>query len=138
MATTQDASEEVGHVLSAAALISFQHLVRKTPVSRHVGTYVTRLVRATRPDAPDAPDFIKNWVRWGAGPRAGQYLLLAAKSHALLQGRLNVSSDDVRAYVLPVLRHRVLCNFAAASEGVDSDEIVRRLVAAVPEPDYAE
>jgi len=137
METTNDASQEVGHVLGAAALLSFQHLVRKTPVSAHVGAYVTRLVRATRPDAPDAPDFIKNWVRWGAGPRAGQYLLLAAKSHALLQGRLNVSCDDVRAFALPVLRHRVLCNFAAASEGVDSDEIVRRLVAAVPEPDYA-
>ncbi len=137
METTQDISQEVGQVLSAEALIDFQHLVRKTPVSRHVGAYVTRLVRATRPDAPDAPDFIKNWVRWGAGPRAGQYLLLAAKSHALLQGRMNVSCDDVRAYALPVLRHRVLCNFAAASEGVDSDEIVRRLVEAVPEPDYA-
>jgi len=138
METTQDASQEVGHVLAGASLISFQHLVRKSPVSPHVGAYVTRLVRATRPDAPDAPDFIKNWVRWGAGPRAGQYLLLAAKSHALLQGRLNVSCDDVRAYTLPVLRHRVLCNFAAASEGVDSDEIVRRLVEAVPEPDYAQ
>ena len=137
METTRDSSQEVGMVLTAEALIDFQHLVRKSPVSRHVGSYVTRLVRATRPDAPDAPDFIKNWVRWGAGPRAGQYLLLAAKSHALLQGRLNVSCDDVRAYALPVLRHRVLCNFAAASEGVDSDEIVRRLVAAVPEPDYA-
>ena len=138
METTQDTSTAISHALSASALISFQHLVRKTPVSRHVGSYVTRLVRATRPDAPDAPDFIKNWVRWGAGPRAGQYLLLAAKSHALLQGRLNVSCDDVRAFALPVLRHRVLCNFAAASEGVDSDELVRRLVKAVPEPDYAE
>jgi len=138
METTRDTSEEVSHALSASALIAFQHLVRQAPVSRHVGAYVTKLVRATRPDAPDAPDFIKNWVRWGAGPRAGQYLLLAAKSHALLSGRLNVSCDDVRAYVLPVLRHRVLVNFAAASEGVDSDEIVRRLVAAVPEPDYAE
>jgi MoxR-like ATPase len=137
METTQDASQEVDRVLAADALLSFQHLVRKTPVSRHVGAYAARLVRATRPDAPDAPDFIKNWVRWGAGPRAGQYLILAAKSHALLQGRLNVSCDDVRSYVLPVLRHRVLCNFAAASEGVDSDEIVRRLVEAVPEPDYA-
>jgi MoxR-like ATPase len=137
METTQDLSQQVERVLAAEALIEFQHLVRKTPVSRHVGAYVTRIVRATRPDAPDAPDFIKNWVRWGAGPRAGQYLLLAAKSNALLQGRLNVSSDDVRAYALPVLRHRVLCNFAAASEGVDSDEIVRRLIASVPEPDYA-
>jgi MoxR-like ATPase len=137
METTQDTLAQVSRVLSADALIDFQHLVRKTPVSRHVGAYVTRLVRATRPDAPDAPDFIKNWIRWGAGPRAGQYLLLAAKSNALLQGRLNVSSDDVRAYALPVLRHRVLCNFAAASEGVDSDEIVRRLIKAIPEPDYA-
>jgi len=137
METTQDLSQEVTHVLDAEALLAFQHLVRKTPVSKHVGSYVTRLVRATRPDAPDAPDFIKNWVRWGAGPRAGQYLLLAAKSHALLQGKLNVSCDDVRAYALPVLRHRVLCNFAAASEGTDSDEIVRRLLEAIPEPDYA-
>jgi MoxR-like ATPase len=137
METTQDAPQEVDRVLGAEALLNFQHLVRKTPVSRHVGAYATRLVRATRPDAPDAPDFIKNWVRWGAGPRAGQYLILAAKSNALLQGRLNVSCDDVRSYALPVLRHRVLCNFAAASEGVDSDVIVRRLVEAVPEPDYA-
>ena len=137
METTQDASQDVDRVLGATPLLSFQHLVRRTPVSRHVGSYITRLVRATRPDAPDAPDFIKNWVRWGAGPRAGQYLVLAAKSHALLQGKLNVSCDDVRAFALPVLRHRVLCNFAAASEGVDSDEIVRRLVEAVPEPDYA-
>jgi MoxR-like ATPase len=138
METTSDKSEDVSHTLSAASLIAFQSLVRQAPVSKHVGAYVTKLVRATRPDAPDAPDFIKNWVRWGAGPRAGQFLLLAAKSNALLNGRLNVSCDDVRAYILPVLRHRVLGNFAAASEGVDSDEIVRRLVAAVPEPDYAE
>ena len=137
METTRDASQEVDRVLGSDALLNFQHLVRKSPVSRHIGAYATRLVRATRPDAPDAPDFIRNWVRWGAGPRAGQYLILAAKSHALLQGRLNVSCDDVRSYALPVLRHRVLCNFAAASEGVDSDEIVRRLVEAVPEPDYA-
>ncbi|MEI9998992.1 MAG: AAA family ATPase [Verrucomicrobiota bacterium] len=135
--TTQDSVAQVERVLGAEALLGFQQLVRRAPVSRHVGAYVTRLVRATRPDAPDAPDFIKNWVRWGAGPRAGQYLILAAKSSALLAGRLNVSCDDVRAYAHPVLRHRVLCNFAAASEGVDSDEIVRRLLAAVPEPDYA-
>ena len=137
MATTQDASQEVNRVLGAGALIAFQSLVRKTPVSQHVAAYVTRLIRATRPDQPDAPDFIKNWVRWGAGPRAGQFLILAAKSNALLQGRLNVSCDDVRAYALPVLRHRVLCNFAAASEGVDSDAVVKRLVEQIPEPDYA-
>jgi MoxR-like ATPase len=137
METTSDSSQEVTSVLDSASLISFQHLVRKTPISHHVGAYITKLVRATRPDSPDAPDFIKNWVRWGCGPRAGQYLLLAAKSHALLQGKLNVSCDDVRDFALPVLRHRVLCNFAAASEGIDSDEVVRRLIAAIPEPDYA-
>ncbi len=137
METTQDAAREVERVLDGNSLIAFQHLVRKTPVSRHVGAYVTKLVRATRPDAPDAPEFVSRWVRWGAGPRAGQYLILAAKSHALLNGRLNVSCDDVREYALPVLRHRVLCNFAASSEGVDSDEIVRRILEAVPEPDYA-
>jgi MoxR-like ATPase len=137
MATTQDTVTTVDRVLSASALMAFQTLVRKTPVSRHVAAYVTRLVRATRPDQPDAPEFIKNWVRWGAGPRAGQYLILAAKSNALLQGRLNVSCDDVRAFVMPVLRHRVLCNFAAASEGVDSDGVVKKLVEAIPEPDYA-
>src|SRR6201999_3411196 len=91
METTQDTAAQVQRVLSAEALIGFQHLVRRPPASRHVGAYVTRIVRATRPDAADAPDFIKNWVRWGAGPRAGQYLLLAAKSNALLHGRLNVS-----------------------------------------------
>ena len=136
METTRDAAREVTRVLDSKDLLAFQHLVRKTPVSRHVGAYVTRLVRATRPDAPNAPDFVTRWVRWGAGPRAGQYLILAAKSHALLEGRLNVSCDDVRAYALPVLRHRVLCNFAAGSEGIDSDEIVRRLLAAVAEPGY--
>ncbi len=135
--TTRDAVREVGCVLDREALLAFQRLVRQTPVSRHVGTYVTRLVRATRPDAADAPEFVTRWVRWGAGPRAGQYLLLAAKAHALLEGRLNVSCDDVRAYALPVLRHRILCNFAASSEGVDSDEIVKRLLQTVPEPDYS-
>ncbi len=134
--TTQDSAREVARVLDGSSLIAFQHLVRKTPVSPHVGAYVTRLVRSTRPDAEDALDFISRWVRWGAGPRAGQYLLLAAKANAILSGRLNVSCDDVREFALPVLRHRVLCNFAAASEGVDSDEIVRKLLEAIPEPDY--
>ena len=137
METTQDAAREVERVLDGASLINFQHLVRRTPVSAHVGAYITALVRATRPDGPDALEFVSRWVRWGAGPRAGQFLLLAAKSHALLSGRLNVSCDDVREYALPVLRHRVLCNFAAGSEGVDSDEVIRRLLEAVKEPDYS-
>ena len=121
---------------AADSLLSFQHLVRKTPVSRHVGAYVTRLSGPRGPSAGRA-GLHQELGALGRGPRAGQYLILAAKSHALLQGRLNVSCDDVRAYALPVLRHRVLCNFAAASEGVDSDEIVRRLLDDVPEPDYA-
>jgi len=136
METTQDATREVHRILDSKSLLAFQHLVRKTPVSKHVGAYVTRLVRATRPDSKQVADFITRYVRWGAGPRAGQYLILAAKAHALLRGRLNVSCADVRKYALPVLRHRILCNFAAASEGIDSDEIIRRLLEAIPEPDY--
>ena len=135
METTQDATREVERVLTGPALLSFQHLVRQAPVSQHVGRYAAQLVRASRPGNPDTLDFVQNWVRLGAGPRAGQYLLLAAKAHALLSGRLNVSCEDVRAYALPVLRHRILCNFSAGSEGVDSDEIIRRLIVAIPEPD---
>ncbi len=138
MESTQDAAREVERVLNGEALVNFQHLIRKAPVSAHVGAFVTRLVRATRPDAPHAPEFINRWVRRGASPRAGQHLLLAAKSYALLNGRLNVSCDDVRAFALPALRHRILCNFSALSEGVDSDEVIRRLLVDVQEPDYGE
>ncbi|MDD2707122.1 MAG: AAA family ATPase [Verrucomicrobiae bacterium] len=136
METTRQANMEVKRILDAETLLKFQYLVRQTPISDHVGLYATRLIRAARPGSPDAPEFINRWIRWGTGTRAGQYLLLAAKTHAILQGRFNVSCADVREFALPVIRHRLVCNYAAASEGVDTDDIVKKLLEAVPEPTY--
>jgi MoxR-like ATPase len=136
MATTKDRVWEVERVLNADTILRFQHLVRQVPVSPHVAHYASALARATRPGTKEAPDFISQWVRWGAGPRAGQYLLLAAKAHVLLNGRFSISCADIREYARPVLRHRIFRNFAAASEGVTSDQIVDRILEIVKEPEY--
>jgi MoxR-like ATPase len=135
--TTREDEPVVEPALEAADVLRVQRLVRRVPVSAHVARYVTRLIRATRPGAAGAPEFVTRWVRWGAGPRAGQCLLLAAKAHALFEGRGSASCADVREFALPVLRHRVILNFAAASEGVDTDTLIRRLLESVREPDYA-
>jgi len=102
--------------------------------------YAVNLARASRPSDPTAPEFVRNYLTWGAGPRAAQYLILGAKSHALLQGRANVAAEDVRAVSKSVMRHRLFTNFNADAEGLTTDHIVERLVQAVPEPsvqDYA-
>ncbi len=134
--TTRDAPAEVNHILGAPEVLQFQRLVRQVPVSQHVALYALNLIRATRPAAEGSLDFVKRWIRWGAGTRAGQYLLLAAKAHVLLQGRFSVGCADVREYALPVLRHRLFCNFTAASEGVNTDQIVGKIIEAVKEPKY--
>ena len=134
--TTRGTEAAVQAVLNAESILRFQKIVRDVPVSPHVALYATNLIRATRPGTPDAPEFIGRWVRWGAGTRAGQYLLLAAKAHVLLAGRPSVSCADIREYALPVLRHRIFTNFAAASEGVTTDDIVKRILAEVKEPSY--
>jgi MoxR-like ATPase len=134
--TTRDATAAVNPVLGAAQVLELQQLVRQVPVSQHVALYAMNLVRATRPNDADSLDFVNRWVNWGAGTRAGQYLLLAAKTHVLLQGRFSVSCADVREYALPVLRHRIFPTFTAASEGVNTDQIVKKIVAAVKEPQY--
>ena len=134
--TTSDCTWEVEKILGAETILKLQHLVRQVPVSDHVAKYVSTLVRATRPGGENTPDFINRWVRWGAGPRAGQYLIFAAKARALLEGRFNVSCADVRAHATSVLRHRIFCNFTASSEGVGPDRIVGMLLEAVKEPDY--
>ena len=134
--TTRDAAVSVNRTLNAAGVLELQHLARQVPVSQHVATYALNLVRATRPNVEGSLEFINRWVRWGAGTRAGQYLLLAAKAHVLLQGRCSVSCADVRDYALPVLRHRIFPNFTAASEGVNTDQIVKKIIEAVEEPKY--
>jgi len=134
--TTQDIDWSVRRILSTKRIERYQHLVRLLPISDHVVDYVTALVRATRPDDPESPEWIKRWVRWGAGPRAGQYLLLAAKAAAAMDGRSSVGCEDVRTHAASVLRHRIFPSFAAASEQVDVDAIVARVLKEVKEPEY--
>jgi MoxR-like ATPase len=132
--TTMDVKAEPEEVLSGEDILALQRIVRKIPVSQHVVDYAVNLSRATRPVDGTAADFVKNYLTWGAGPRAGQYLVLGAKSRALLHGRFNVSADDVRAVAHPVLRHRIFTNFNADAEGVTADHVVDMLLKAVPEP----
>lgn len=134
MATTSKRDIQLNKVLGAEELVRLQAVVRNLPVSQHVVKYATRLVRMTRPGNADSPDFIRANVHCGAGPRAAQCLILGAKARAVLQGRLNVSCADVKALALPVLRHRIFTNFTADSEGITADDIVKKLVEAVPEP----
>ena len=131
--TTSNATVDLQPICDQDAVINMQKLVRSLPVSKHVTQYAVDLVRATRPGEPGVPDFIEDQVSWGAGPRASQALILCAKCLAALNGRINVSCDDVRSLALPVLRHRLSCSFAAEAEGTTTDDIVRRLLEIVPE-----
>jgi MoxR-like ATPase len=133
--TTAGKSVELQTVFNARQILNMQKLVTSVPISQYVVKYVSRLVRATRPVDPSAPDFVKTMVDWGAGPRAGIYLILAGKAYAAMDGRFTVSTQDIRDAAVPVLRHRIGCNFAASSEGVDSVEIVRRLIETIGEPE---
>jgi len=132
--TTMSAGGEPKVVVDKQAVIHLQEVVRKIPVSQHVISYAVKLVRATRPGDAMAPEFTKKYVSTGAGPRAGQFLILAAKARAVLEGRIHVSCNDVRNAAMPVLRHRILTNFSADSEGINSITIVKRLLDEVKEP----
>ena len=114
--------------LDGEAVLKLQKVVRRVPVADHVVTYAAQIARASRPREAEAPDFVREMVAWGAGPRAGIYLILAAKARAILQGRYHTTTADVRAVALPVLRHRVLTTFNAEAAGITSDDIVNRLV----------
>src|SRR5947209_19561860 len=131
-ATTGGPAAVVERVVSAADLLEMQDLVRKVPVAPYVIRYALRFTRATRKEKGEVPDFVKDYVTWGAGPRASQYLILAAKARAVLRGRPYVACEDVRAVAAPVLRHRILTNFNAEADGVTPDEIVRRLADSIP------
>ena len=120
--------------VSGADLVAFQALVRRVPVAEAVMRYALSLVRASRPKSPTTPEGLKKWVAFGASVRAAQYLVLGAKARALTNGRYHVSYDDIRALAHPVMRHRVLTNFHAQSEGITSDTLIDRLLEAVPVP----
>ena len=136
--TTMDLEGDPEPVLSAADIMTVQRVLRKLPVSDHVIDYAVSLARATRPRENGTPSFINEWLTWGAGPRAAQYLVLGAKAHALLHARLNVSCDDVRAVAKPVLRHRLFTNFNADAEGIGPDQVVEKLLEHVSEASAAE
>jgi MoxR-like ATPase len=124
--------QELNKVLDGPEIVEFQQLIRRIPVADHVFEYAAALVRATRPDQSDAPDFVKKLMAWGAGPRASLNLIIAGKSRAALRGRCHVSIEDIRELALPILRHRIIPNFAARSEGMTSDTLINRLLEELP------
>jgi MoxR-like ATPase len=133
-ATTGAGAEDIQVVMDGKDLLAYQQIVRQTPVAEPIIRYAVRLSAASRPGGSDAPDFVKQYVSWGASIRASHYMILGAKARAALAGRPHVSVKDVVSVAGNVLRHRIITNFRAESEGIDSEEIVRRLVAAVPAP----
>jgi MoxR-like ATPase len=126
--TTSMYDATVKHVLSSADVVEFQNLVRSVPVADNVIEYAVKLADSTRPTSSSAPPYIKNWIRWGAGPRASQYLIIGAKARAVLHGEFTPDIDDVKAMSGPVLRHRLVTSFNAEAEGVSVIQIVEKLV----------
>ena len=126
--TTADVDFRITPTLNAQEILSLAQIVRKVPVADHVMRYALRLTRLTRREKGDVPDFVQEYVSWGAGPRASQFLVLGAKARAVLHGRYFVTGDDVRAVAYPVLRHRLMTNFNAEAEGIKPDDIIRLLI----------
>jgi len=132
---TREEPAEITKVLSGRAILNMQKLVRSVPVGDYVKDYVTRLVRATRPLDPTAPEFVKKMVDWGAGPRAGIFLVQGARAMAAMDGRFSVAIDDVKKVAIPVLRHRVSTNFQAQAEGKTSEDVITQLLKVIDDPD---
>ncbi len=126
------AEKSVRQVLSGEQIIAFQQLVLRVPVADHVLQYAKALVRATRPGTEDAPDFIKEWISWGAGPRASINLILAAKARAVLYGQFHVTTEDIDAVAIPVLRHRIACSYTATAEDINTEIVVQKLIESIP------
>ncbi|HRN27569.1 MAG: AAA family ATPase [Ignavibacteriaceae bacterium] len=125
--TTSEYKATLKKVVSANELIAFQDLVRKVPVALNVIEFAVKVSNMTRPSNGNAPKYVKDWVTWGAGPRASQYLVMAAKTRAIIQGRFTPNIDDVKASMLPVLRHRIITNFSAEAEGIASVDVIKRV-----------
>jgi MoxR-like ATPase len=130
--TTAETEVRINPMLNAEQIVELTRIVRRVPIADHVANYALQLSRLTRRTVEEAPDFIRNYVMWGAGPRASQCLVLGAKARAVLMGRYFVTHEDIQAIAAPVLRHRIKTNFNADAEGVTADEIIRRLLASVP------
>ncbi len=135
LTTTRNEKPEIQKILSARAVLNIQKLVQSVAVSPYIVKFVAQLVRATRPSDPSAPAFVKNLVDWGAGPRAGQFLINGGKAVAAMDGRFSVGIEDIRRIAIPVLRHRLSTNFQAQADGLDSEQIVIRLLKEIREPE---
>jgi len=130
--STSGKKTELKKVLNAEEIIELQDIVRRVPAADHVVDYAVRLASSTRPQLPGAQDFVRNWIAWGAGPRASQALVLGGKAKAVLEGRKNVSVEDIQALAAPVFRHRIVPSFHAEAEGVNIESIIEKIVASVP------
>jgi len=133
--TTRNEKAEVNKILSGRAIVNLQKLVSSVAVSEYIVKYVARLVRATRPGDAASPTFVKELVAWGAGPRAGQFLINGGKALAAMDGRFSVAIEDVRKIAVPVLRHRISTNFQAQAEGMTTEDFIARLLKEIPEPE---
>jgi MoxR-like ATPase len=133
--TTTDTKQELTASLSGEEIMHLQHIVRRVPVADHVSRYALQFTRLTRREKGDVPDFIHDYVSWGAGPRASQYLVLGAKARAVLHGRYYANCDDIRAVAHPVLRHRIMTNFNAEAEGIKPEAIIQKLIETIPVPE---
>ncbi|MBT8387342.1 MAG: MoxR family ATPase, partial [Ignavibacteria bacterium] len=125
--TTSQYKADLNKILKAEEIINFQQLVRKVPVAENVIEFAVKVANMTRPSNGDSPKFIKDWITWGAGPRASQYMILAAKTKAIIEERYTPEIDDVKNAMLPVLRHRIITNFSAEAEGIKSLDVIERL-----------
>ncbi len=130
--TTADIDTKITPTLNAEEIVALGHIVRKVPVADHITRYALQFTRLTRKEHGEVPEFIRDYVSWGAGPRASQFLVLGAKARAVLHGRYYVNSEDIRAVAYPVLRHRIMTNFNAEAEGVKPDHIIRQLIEVIP------
>jgi MoxR-like ATPase len=135
--TTRTEKVEVRKILSSRAITNLQKLVHSVAVSEYIVKYVSRLVRATRPKDETAPEFVKELVDWGAGPRAGQFLINGGKALAAMDGRFSVAIDDIKKIAVPVLRHRLSTNFQAQAEGMGTEDVIQRLLKEVKEPEVS-
>jgi MoxR-like ATPase len=130
--TTGAAVGQAEHVLDARRILQLQALVRRVPVGEQVYQFALDIIRATRPNEPGASDFVRHWLSWGAGPRAGQYMILGGKARALMKGRLHVTLEDIEAVAPAVLRHRIIPNFNAEAEGITVEQIINKILSLIP------
>lgn len=125
--TTSDYKPQLKKVVASDEITAFQDLIRKVPVAPNVIEYAVKISGMTRPINPNSPKYVKDWVTWGAGPRASQYLVLAAKTKSVIEGRFSPNIDDVKSVMIPVLRHRIITNFSAEAEGISSVDVIKRI-----------